>query len=119
MLAIGTVSMGRGLNTIKAIVIGLGIGIIGLTILIVMVIIDKAGDEAGKIEATETPMVEAEDYADVAVALPAGATVMTMAGGGDALSLLVRLPDGSQQVMTVDRRTGEVLGTLELMPRNP
>jgi len=108
--------MGRGLNTIKAIVIGLGLGIIGLTVLIVMVIIDRAGDEAGE---TEAPMVEAEDYADVAVALPAGATVMTMAGGGDALSLLVRLPDGSQQVMTVDRRTGEVLGTLELMPRNP
>jgi hypothetical protein len=42
-----------------------------------------------------------------------------MAGGGDALSLLVRLADGSQRIVTVDRHSGEVLGTLELMPRNP
>jgi|AP12_2_1047962.scaffolds.fasta_scaffold304544_2 hypothetical protein len=108
--------MARGHNTIKTIVIGLGAVIVGLTILVVMVIIDKAGDS---VTGTEAPVAETAGYADVAVALPAGAQVMTMAGGGDALSLLVRLADGSQRIVTVDRRSGEVLGTLELMPRNP
>lgn len=108
--------MNRGLNTIKAVVIGLGLGIIGLTILIVMVIIDKVGDSAG---GGETATEIAGSFANVAVALPAGAEVMTMTGEGDALSLLTRLSDGSQQIITIDRRTGEVLGTLELLPRNP
>ena len=108
--------MDRGLNTIKAVVIGLGLGIVGLTVLIVMVIIDKASDSVSE---SETTAVVAGDYADVAVALPAGADVLTMTGDGDALSLLTRLADGSQQVITIDRRTGEVLGTLELLPRNP
>jgi hypothetical protein len=108
--------MARGHSTIKAIVIGLGIAIVGLTIVVVMVIIDKAGDS---IDGSVTPAADAGVYADVAVALPAGADVISMAGGGDALSLLVRLADGSQRIVTVDRRSGEVLGTLELMPRNP
>ena len=108
--------MNLGLNTIKAVVIGLGIGIVGLTILIVMVVIDKAGDSIAE---DETTSQGAGTYVDVAVALPAGAEVMTMTGDGDAISLLTRLGDGSQQIITIDRRTGEVLGTLELLPRNP
>jgi hypothetical protein len=113
---VGTVCMMRGLSTIKAVVIGLGLGIIGLTILIVMVVIDKAGDTVSDATA---PAVDASAYADVAVALPAGATVVAMTGEGDALSLLLTLADGGQQVVTIDRRSGEVLGTLELLPRNP
>ena len=42
-----------------------------------------------------------------------------MAGGGDALSLLVELPDGGQAILTVDRTSGEVVGRLELVPRAP
>jgi hypothetical protein len=97
-------------------VIGLGFAIVGLTIVVVMVIIDRAGDSVSGTAATPS---DATAYADVAIALPAGADVISMAGGGDALSLLVRLADGSQRIVTVDRRSGEVLGTLELMPRNP
>ena len=111
--------MNRGLNTIKAVVIGLGLGIVGLTVLIVMVIVDKVADSAGPAETTVESVESAGTFASVAVALPAGAEVMTMTGEGDALSLLTRLSDGSQQIITIDRRTGEVLGTLELLPRNP
>lgn len=112
--------MGQGPRALKIIVVAMGAGIIGLTILIVMVIIDKAGDSiADKEPANVEAASVVGDYADVAVALPAGATVMTMTGSDDALSLLVRLSDGSQQITTINRRTGEVLGTLELMPRNP
>ncbi len=107
--------MNRGLNTIKAVVIGLGLAIVAVTIILVMAAIDKAGETTR----SDEPVLTADAYADVAVALPAGARAMAMAGGGDALSLLVVYADGSQTILTVDRRSGEVLGTLELLPRNP
>lgn len=111
--------MDRGLTTIKAVVIGLGLAIVGVTVIIVMAAIDKANeipsaeDEQAPVAAT----VSADPYADVAVALPPGAKVVTITGDGDVLSLLVERVAGSQSIVTVDRRTGEVLGTLELLPR--
>jgi hypothetical protein len=106
--------MDRGLTTIKVIVIGLGLAIVAVTVILVMAAIDKAGEATS---AAPEPAAEAVDYADVAVALPAGARVVAMSGEGDALSLLLQLPGGAQSVMTIDRRSGEVLGTLELLPR--
>ena len=104
--------MDRGLTTIKAVVIGLGLAIVGVTVVLVMAAIDRAGD------AGATGSVDEEDYADVAVALPAGGRVVSMTGEDDALSMLVELSDGRQAVVTVDRRSGAVLGTLELVPRS-
>ena len=110
--------MDRGLTTIKAVVIGLGLLIVGVTVVLVMAAIDKAGDAATSEEApAASAAASAEDFADVAVALPAGARVVTMTGAGDQLSLLVQLPGGAQSIVTIDRRNGEVLGTLELLPR--
>ncbi len=59
----------------------------------------------------------AEDYARATVTLPAGARVLGVAGGGDALSLLVEVPGGGQRIVTVDRRMGAILGDLALVPR--
>ncbi len=56
------------------------------------------------------------DFATTAVPLPAGARVIGVAGAGDAVSLLVEYADGRQQVITVDRTSGAVLGTLTLEP---
>tara|TARA_B100000676_G_scaffold260692_1_gene270534 strand:- start:834 stop:1139 length:306 start_codon:yes stop_codon:yes gene_type:complete len=98
---------------IKAIVIGLGFVIVGLTMLLVYGIMDKAGS-AGSPTSTAG---SSEDFADVAVALPAGARVVSLTVEDNALSLLVEQTDGTQAIMTVDRATGEVLGTLELLPR--
>lgn len=109
--------MDRGLTTIKAVVIGLGLLIVGVTVVLVMAAIDKAGDAATSEEAPAAAAAPAGDFADVAVALPAGARVVTMTGAGDQLSLLVQLSGGAQSIVTIDRRSGEVLGTLELLPR--
>jgi hypothetical protein len=106
--------MERGHTMIKAIVIGLGLVIVGLTIVLIFGIIDKTGDKVGEALVAG----DAEDFADVAVALPAGATVSAMTLEDGALSLLIDLPSGAQAIMTVDRATGQVLGTLELLPRS-
>ena len=104
--------MDRPPAAIKAVVIGLGLAIVGLTAILVFGIVDRAGD--GMADGTAS---RAGDFADVAVALPAGARVSTMAVEDDALSLLLDLPSGAQAVATVDRRTGETLGVLELLSR--
>lgn len=81
------------------IVIGVGV--------IVAEVVRRAGDAAGP---------SAPGFATAAVPLPPGARVIGMTGEGDALSLLVEDGDGGQSVITVDRRSGAVLGTLTLMP---
>ena len=56
-------------------------------------------------------------FATATVPLAAGARVIGVAGGdGDAVSLLVESADGARQLITVDRRSGAVLGTLKLEP---
>ncbi|MFQ5786309.1 MAG: hypothetical protein ACE5H8_16005 [Alphaproteobacteria bacterium] len=50
------------------------------------------------------------------VALGAGERVVAMTGEGDALSLLVEDAEGRQRVLTIDRRSGAVIGTLTLEP---
>lgn len=118
--------MDRGLTTIKVIVVVLGLLIVAATVALVMFAFNQAGKPA---DATTPPpaaeitvpaatgMPAADDFADVAVALPAGARVVSMIGDGIVLTLLVETPDGAQSIVTLDRSSGEVLGTLELVPR--
>lgn len=102
--------MDRPPAMIKSLVIGLGLVIVGLAVVLVFGVAERLGDgDGGK---------RSQDFGDAAVALPAGARVTTMAVEDDALSLLLELGSGNQAVLTVDRRTGEVLGTLELLPRS-
>ena len=120
--------MDRGLTTIKIVVVVLGLLIVAATVVLVMAAIDQAGTPAdpGTTQAAVeppapepvvTPAPVAADFADVAVALPAGARVVSMIGEGGILTLLVEKPGGAQSIVTLDRRSGEVLGTLELLPR--
>jgi hypothetical protein len=117
--------MDRGLTTIKVIVVVLGLLIVAATVALVMFAFNQAGKPA---DATTPPASEitvpaatgipaADEFADVAVALPAGARVVSMIGDGGVLTLLVETPDGAQSIVTLDRSSGEVLGTLELLPR--
>lgn len=96
------------MRALKAVVIGLGVLIaVGVAVLVVVVFnrVIAPGGGDGK-----------DGFATTAVALPAGARVITMTGEDDTLSLLVEGPDGGQQVITVDRRDGAILGTLDLTP---
>ena len=94
---------------LKAVVIGLGVLILIGVGLIAYKLIDGQGSRA-----VQSP----GDYATDTVTLPAGSRVVTMTGEGDRLSLLVEDGAGRQQVITIDRSSGAVLGTLTLEPQN-
>ncbi|MCH7889070.1 MAG: hypothetical protein IIA00_07305 [Proteobacteria bacterium] len=95
-------------RALKAVVIILGVLIVvGATVLAVE-IFRRVGQMAD-----ERPL---EAFATATVSLPAGARVIDIAGGGDAVSLLVERADGRRQLITVDRRSGTVIGTLTFEP---
>ena len=51
-------------------------------------------------------------YAAGTLDLPGDPRVVTVNGSGDILSLLVQLGDGRQEIVTINRRTGKILGRL-------
>ena len=101
-----TTDMTQSARLLKAIVIGLGV----LILLGVALIVYEVIGRSGKIGARVSP----DSYATATVTLPSGARVVGMTGEGDYLSLLVEDAAGRQRVMTIDRRSGAVVGTLTL-----
>ena len=103
-----TTDLAQKTRTLKAVVIGLGVlivlAVVGLVIGIVYRVDRMSGPAPG------------EGFATAGVVLPRGTRAISMTGEGDALSILVEDAQGRQQVLTVDRRTGAVLGTLTLVP---
>ncbi len=103
-----TTDLAQKTRTLKAVVIGLGVLIVlalaALGVGIVYRIDRVAGPASG------------EGFASAGVVLPAGSRAIAMTGEGDVLSILVEDAKGRQQVLTVDRRSGAVLGTLTLAP---
>ena len=101
---------------LKAIVVGLGIAIIGMLGLILYKIV--VGPSEG---AAPTPIVEAAlppegmGAKDFDVAVPAGATLVSVQPQGAEVFLHVRLSDGSDQVIIVNRASGEI-ARLTLQP---
>jgi hypothetical protein len=94
-------------SLLKAVVIGLGVLILLGVALIVYKMIGRAGDVV---------VASSDPYRDASVALPAGSRAVAMTAEGDRLSLLVEDADGRQRVMTIDARSGAVLGILTLEP---
>ncbi|MBO6505619.1 MAG: hypothetical protein JJ850_08110 [Kordiimonadaceae bacterium] len=95
---------------LKAIVVGLGIAIIAMLALILYKIVTgpEAEEEAPEpvVETVLPPSrIEAKDF-DVAV--PQGAALVSMVPAGTEVFLHVRLSDGTDQVIILNRVTGDV-----------
>ena len=90
---------------LKGVVIGLGVVLVLGVGLMVYAIIGRTSDGVA-----QPPAV----YGDGVVTLAPGSRVVAMTEEGDHLSLLVEDADGGQRIMTVDRRSGAVLGVLTL-----
>lgn len=94
---------------LKAIVVGLGIAIIAMLGLILYKIVTGPTDEeapAPVVEAVLPPVqVEAKDF-DIAV--PEGAVLVSMVPAGGEVFLHIRLTDGTDQVIILNRFTGEI-----------
>ncbi len=73
--------------------------------LMVFAVIERAGDSDA-----QAPV----GYGDGTVSLPPGSRVVAMTEEDDHLSLLIEDADGRQFLMTIDRRSGAVLGVLTL-----
>ena len=102
-----TIDWTKTASLLKAVVIGLGVLILLGIALIVYKMIGRVGDVV---------VASSDAYRDARVALPAGSRVVAMTAEGDRLSLLVEDGDGRQRVMTIDARSGAVLGILTLEP---
>ena len=92
---------------LKAVVIGLGVLILAAVGLIVYEMVGRAVGDGQE---------SSDDYVSASVNLPPGSRVVGMTADGDRLSLLIEDAAGHQRVMTVDRRSGAVLGILTLEP---
>lgn len=102
--------MPQSARLLKAIVIGLGLLIVLGVALIVYEVVSRTGQSTPISSAS----VSVGAYGSATVALPEGARVIGMTGEGDQLSLLVEDADGGQRVMTIDRRSGALLGVITL-----
>ncbi|MEE8203133.1 MAG: hypothetical protein V3R74_05200 [Alphaproteobacteria bacterium] len=94
-------------RALKAVVIVLGALIVIAVAVVAVELFRRAGTPAAR---------SLESLASNTVALDPGERVVAMTAEGDALSLLVEDAEGRQRVVTVDRRSGAVLGTLTLVP---
>ena len=90
---------------LKAIVIGLGVLLMLGVGLMVYAVIDRAGNDDARAPAV---------IGDGTVTLAPGSRVVAMTEEDDHLSLLIEDADGGQRVVTIDRRSGAVLGVLTL-----
>ncbi len=99
---------------LKLVVIALGIAILVAATGLVVALVKRGGRTVER--ATAPPVAAPLPLATGAVALPGGGRALAMTGDGDRLSLLVEGADGRQRIVTLDRRTGLVLGTLTLAP---
>lgn len=106
---IGEETMESAPFILKAIVVGLGIAIIGMLGLILYKIVAGPSEEAAP-----TPIVEAVlppagiSAKDFDIAVPAGATLVSVQPHGAEVFLHVRLSDGSDKVIVVNRANGEI-----------
>ncbi len=95
-------------RALKAVVIILGVLIIGAATVVAYEVVRRAGSIGD---------AAPDGAATVAVPLAAGERVLGMTGEGDTLSFLIEDTQGRQRVVTVDRRTGATLGVLEFDAR--
>ena len=80
--------------------------VVGATVIAVE-LVRRTGNVLG--DSTERPVA-------AVLSIPAGTRALGVTGDGDAVSLLVEDSDGRQQLITIDRRSGAVLGVLMLQP---
>ena len=76
----------------------MGVAIVAGTVALVVLLVQRAGGGRG-----------AEPLPRIALDLPAGSQILSVAGAGDRFAILVRRPDG-ERILFLDGRTGRVVG---------
>ena len=95
----------RGLKTL---VIGMAVLILAGVVVLIIGIVEKAGELDGE------PPAEAAGFEEVRIALPTGATVEETHLDGDRILVRLKMVDGTARLIVVSAATGEQTGTIDL-----
>lgn len=88
---------------LKALVIGMGVLIVAGFVVLIYGLLTKAGGPTGTVVENR-------------VALPAGATVLSLQMGGDLIVLHLKDGQGREHLLSLDARKGRTVSSLELVP---
>ena len=105
------------LRLLKAVVIILGVAILVAIGVIIVTIVERAGNLAADPEPVPaTGQAAPAAFGERHLAVPDGDRVVAMTADGDRLVLRLERPDGGTYLLVVDLRTGARLGTIRLGP---
>jgi hypothetical protein len=98
------------MRALKLLIIIMGIALIAGTALLVGVVVERARQPRPEATAPR------RGFDRVALDLPAGAHLTGTELAGDRLLLRLSLTDGGEELILLDARTGQRLGTVALQP---
>ena len=102
-------------RALKALVIFLGVLILGGVVVIGLTIYQRASAPSAETTRIDAPPAAAPAGFGVRrLALPQGADVVEAVAEGERLVLIVALPDGAQRVIVLDLASGAEIGRVDL-----
>ena len=99
------------MRALKALVIFLGVLIIGGVVVIGLTIYQRAQVPVVETAAPEAPLA---GFGTRRIGLPQGADIVAAGAEGERLILIVALPQGEQHVIVIDMASGAEIGRIEL-----
>jgi hypothetical protein len=100
--------MTGSMRGLKLLVVVMGVMLVGGTAVLIAAIIARAGNRAADTRASR--------FERAVIELPEGARVLGTEAAGDRLVVRIALAAGGEQLLLIDARNGERLGTIELRP---
>ncbi|RZO39003.1 MAG: hypothetical protein EVA87_02115 [Rhodospirillaceae bacterium] len=96
------------MRALKALVIGMAVLIFVGVVVLIVGIVEKAGEFDGE------PPAEAAGFEEARIALPTGATVEETHLDGDRILVRLKLVDGTARLIVVSAATGKQTGAINL-----
>ncbi len=105
------------MRALKAFVIGMAILLTVGVVVVVVAIVQRAGEVGGPAPATASspaPVAALPGFDKARLVLPAGAEIVDMVAEGERLVLRLKLAGGGERLIILDMASGRALGTVEL-----
>ena len=96
------------MRALKALVIGMAVLIFAGVVVLIVGIVEKAGELDGD------PSAKVAGFEDARIALPAGATIEETHLDGDRILVRLKLADGTPRLIVISAATGKQTGTIDL-----
>lgn len=105
------------MRALKAFVIGMAILLTLGVVVVVVAIVQRAGETGGPAPASasaQAPVTALPSFDKGRIVLPAGAEIVDMVAEGERLVLRLKLAGGGERLIILDMASGRPLGTVEL-----